>query len=378
MVLRSVKTGTLAAALLLAAGVVLGQAGAGGADSGTSASIRLELPVDAPGGVSMIPGNARVVLELPGGVQYPLDFRAASNGLVRESNVEPIDGGRVRLELDLAAGLLDRVDYEPGAVVLHFRSRFQIDPDQPTSRDQYRIGNKDKLRVIVHGRPELDSHLTVSGIGVISAPLVGEVRVTGNTPSEVANQIAELLGEYLVDPQVDVAVEEYNSQWVMVDGEVRSPGRVPLRGGTQLKEVLSEAGGFTDDGGERITISRRPPGDGQPAVTIEIDRADFETGKTNPQLDPGDIVTVTRAAYCYVHGEVSNPTRVRIERGMTLLKALTMSGGLTEWANRKEVKILDGEGTKPRVYNLRAIQSGKTPDPALYGDEIIVVERRFL
>ena len=37
----------------------------------------------------------------------------------------------------------------------------------------------------------------------------------------VAERLAELLGRsYLVDPQVDVVVEEYNSQWVMVTGEV--------------------------------------------------------------------------------------------------------------------------------------------------------------
>jgi polysaccharide export outer membrane protein len=369
----------IATALLLAVGAVVGQTADGEGPSGTSATIRLELPPDGPGNVSLIPGTARVVLELPAGVQYPLDFTVASKGLVRDSKVAPIDDGRVRLELELAAGILDRVEYEPGAVVLHFRSRFHLNPDQPAALGQYLIGAKDKLQVIVHGRPELTSRLTVSGDGVINAPLVGEIHAAGSTPRQVAIQLAELLGhQYLVDPQVDVEVEEFNSQWVMVDGEVREPGRVPLRGGTQLKEVLSEAGGFTRDSGERITISRRPAGSTQPAVTIEVDRADFETGKTNPALDHGDIVTVTRAAYCYVHGEVSNPTRVRIERGMTLLKALTMVGGLTEWANRKEIKILDGEGSKPRVYNLRAIQSGKLPDPALYGDEIIVVARRFL
>ena len=36
---------------------------------------------------------------------------------------------------------------------------------------------------------------------------------------------------------------------------------------------------------------------------------------------------------------VRAPGRVRIERGMSLLRALSLSGGLTEWADRKEVKV---------------------------------------
>ena len=60
---------------------------------------------------------------------------------------------------------------------------------------------------------------------------------------ELSARLADLLGRaYLVNPQVDLSVREYRSQWVMVSGEVSLAGRVYLRGGTRLKEVLSEAG----------------------------------------------------------------------------------------------------------------------------------------
>jgi len=68
---------------------------------------------------------------------------------------------------------------------------------------------------------------------------------------------------------------------------------------------------------------------------------------------------------------------VPIERGLTLLRALTQVGGLTDWANRKRVRILSPEGGTPRIYNLKQIQSGKVEDPLLTGGEIIIVDRRF-
>ena len=50
---------------------------------------------------------------------------------------------------------------------------------------------------------------------------------------------------------------------------------------------------------------------------------------------------------------------------------------MTDWANKKQIQILDGQGGKPRVFNLRDIQSGKKDDPLLVGGEIIVIKRRF-
>ena len=54
----------------------------------------------------------------------------------------------------------------------------------------------------------------------------------------------------------------------------------------------------------------------------------FEAGLKNPVLEHGDIIDVPRAAYCYIHGEVRSPGRIPIERETTLLKAITLVGGL--------------------------------------------------
>ncbi len=350
---------------------------AGPAD--TTAEIRIQLPPGSKDEVAVEPHDRRVVLELPRGSMFPLDFEASSGGLIREGEVEPLGQTRVRVELTLAAGYLERVTFEPDALVLRFQSSFGAHRGPTDPEEDYRLGADDKIVVTVHNHPELTTTLTISREGTITAPLIGELQAEGKSPTELSEHIAERLGRsYLVDPKVDVAVEDYRSQWVMVTGEVPLAGRVPLRGGTRLKEVLSEAGGFRDQSGKEIVISRKVNG-ADDYVTITVDREDFEAGVSDPMLQHGDIVEVAKAEYCYIHGEVRSPGRVPIERQTTLLKAITMVGGLTEWADRKTVKILypEGDARGEMVVNLKRVQAGREADPVLEGGEVIVIKRRF-
>lgn len=343
----------------------------------TAAEILITLPDGPEPRVSVSPGSNRVVLELPRGSVFPLDFGAASGGMVRDGVVTSLDAQRVRLELELAQGLLDRVDYRPDSLTLRFTSRF--DAMRPRVSGDYILGPDDKILLTVDNQPELTSHLTVTRDGTIAAPLIGDVDAAGLGPRQLALRVAELLGRnYLVDPKVEVVVEDFRSQWVMVSGEVRLPGRLALKGGTRLKEVLSEAGGLTSGAGEKITISRQVVGSEEYEI-LTIDRAAFERGESNPVLLGGDIIDVGEAEYCYLQGEVRSPGRISIERGMTLLRAVSLSGGVTEWADRKSVKVLYPADRQPRerVFNLRKIQNGKDEDPPLAGGEIIVVGRRY-
>ncbi|NIM62817.1 MAG: hypothetical protein GTO30_14585, partial [Acidobacteria bacterium] len=208
----------------------------------TTAELFIGLPAGGDPRVSVEPGDRLVVLELPRGSEFPLDFAAASGGLLRRGEITPLDGDRVRLELELARGVLERIEYGPTGVVLMLESRTRVLEPLDDSAESYRLGPDDRIVITVHNQPQLTSTLTVTREGTVTAPMVGEIEVAGLSPREVAVKLAELLGrDYLVDPQVDVEVEEYRSQWVMVTGEVRVTGRMSLRGGTRLKEVLSEA-----------------------------------------------------------------------------------------------------------------------------------------
>jgi len=349
-------------------------------DDRATATIQIRLPDGIEPTISVEPGERIIALILPRGSQFPLDFAATSNGLLRGGEVTPQGDGRVKLDLKLGQGTLERIDYTSDGVALQLGRRTLILDESPDAATNYVLGPEDIIGLTVHNQSQLNTELTVTREGTIFPPLVGETRVAGMTPRQVALLLTEKLGhEFLVDPQVDVDVIEFRSQWVMVTGQAQRLGRITLRGGTRLKEVLSEAGGFNQFAGETITISRRVPGSDEYEI-LSIDRTAFESGEQDPMLYHGDIVDVTHSEYAYIQGEVRTPSRIAIERGLTLMRAISMVGGLTEWANRKEVRVLfpleNGE-TLVEVHNLRKIQLGKAVDPSLHGGETIIVDRRY-
>jgi polysaccharide export outer membrane protein len=380
-IVMSYKIGHLlvVSAILLAGPATLAQFSEELGEEGASAEIFIELPEGSDSDITVVPEDNDVIVELPRGSVFPLEFASSSSGLLRGGQVVPLGGDRVQLRLDMALGLLDRIVYRPGGLALIFKSKFDVKSAAQSADEQYLLGPDDKLIITVHNHPELTSELTISREGIITVPLLGDVRAEGYSPRQFGIRLSELLGRsYLVDPQVDVEVAEYRSQWVMVTGEVRIPSRISLRGGTRLKEVLAEAGGFGVNSGELITISRRVEGSGD-YTTIKVNRSEFEIGGSDPVLRHGDIIDVGRSAWCYCQGEVRSPGRTRIERGMTLLKAISLCGGLTEWADRKQVRMLTGEGSERHelIFNLKRIVEGKNEDPVLTGGEVIVVDRRF-
>jgi polysaccharide export outer membrane protein len=346
--------------------------------SQAAAEIRIDLPADAEPYVTVSRVGDRIRIEMPEGAAWPEDLVAASGGFLGTGRSESVGNGRVSLELSLFQGVLDRVEYRPSGVSLHFSSRFSLAEGGAEGSDYYRLGPDDQVQVTVFEFAELSTTVAVGKTGTITVPLLGDVRAAGLTTRELAGRLADRLEDYVVNPQVDVVVAEYRSQWVMVTGEVGEPGRIALRGGTDLKEALTEAKGFRESAGEVIKISRRANGIAGPAEVV-VDRQDFERGQNNPMLKHGDIITIDRAAYCFVEGEVEQPGKVQLERGMTLLRAISEAGGLSDWANHKLVRMRrageEGPGT---LHNLKRIRRGQDPDPLLTGGELITVHRRTL
>ncbi len=350
-------------------------------DTGSrTGQIVVGLPEGTDHDVSFAFGDGKVSLLLPAGAVFPLDFEHESNGLLRSGEVVLVDAKHVRLDLKMASGVVDGIDVSTKAVVVKLRRRFTESRETASGRDDdYRLGPDDKIQVAVNGDPKLTQQVVIGPDGRVSFPLVGDVALGGLTVREATENVTELLArDYLVDPKVDIQIIEYKSRWVMVTGEVGKPGRVPLRGGATLKDALADADGLSVGAGDEIVISRDAP-EGKGKIQISVDRREFERAETNPPLTTGDIVSVAARPYVYVHGEVRQAGRVPLERGMTLMKAISIVGGLTEWASESTVQIMsEGSTGKQRLFNLKDIRAMRIPDPPLKGGDVIFVKRRFL
>ncbi|HEX6851528.1 MAG TPA: polysaccharide biosynthesis/export family protein [Candidatus Polarisedimenticolaceae bacterium] len=278
------------------------------------------------------------------------------------------DGARTRLRVERGGMTLS--GFRVGASEVAFE--VAVPPPVAAGSAAYTIGVGDVLSVTVYKNADLSGEFPVTPEGTVAMPLVGPVRAAGMSEAAFSEALARILAEdYLVDPQVSASVKIYQSQFVYVTGAVPRSSRVAVRPGTTLRGVLSEAG---------VALAQ--------GMTVELRRSSGETSILDPAgLDTvtpkdGDVLTVQEPRYVSVYGEVRRPNRILLTPGMTLLQAIAMAEGLTEWANKKEVRILRKAGTGAEadevLVNLNKVEDRETADPQLQADDIVIVKRRFL
>jgi polysaccharide export outer membrane protein len=147
---------------------------------------------------------------------------------------------------------------------------------------EYVIGPEDVLKVEVWREKALSETVTVRMDGMISLPLINDIKASGLTALQLQDSVAEKLKEFIDNPQVSVTVTEANSFRVYVSGQVKTPGVHKLRSQITLLQLIPMAGGFTDwanqkkilvirnEGGkeERFTVNYKKMVDGKVPVLI--------------------------------------------------------------------------------------------------------------
>lgn len=241
---------------------------------------------------------------------------------------------------------------------------------------EYAIGDGDLLKITVYDHQDLATEVRVGNEGKISFPLIGEFLISGLTATEVEKKIAGRLADgYIMNPHVAVFISEYKSKKVTILGAVAKPGVVELRGNSTLLEVISNAGGLTQNAGDMLTVSRKVSEDNERwrdvSLTVDL-RKLFEEGdiKANAQILDGDSVYVPSAALVYVNGEVKNPGAYKITQGLTVLKAITLSGGFTQKASHSKINILRKTGESEATIKANM-------DDTVRPDDVIMVPESF-
>jgi polysaccharide export outer membrane protein len=179
----------------------------------------------------------------------------------------------------------------------------RVDPAVPAI-SEYHIGVDDILQVSVWHNPDLDAKVPVRPDGMISVPLIGDVKAGGRTPSEVSADIATRLATYVRDPQVAVILTELRSHEylsrVRVTGAVRQPVSIPYRQGMTVLDAVLAAGGTTEFASpDRTELYRRDnDGSGSTAYPVRLDRI-LKQGDlaTNYPAQPGDVITVPERVF---------------------------------------------------------------------------------
>ncbi|TFW21147.1 polysaccharide export protein EpsE [Massilia arenosa] len=236
------------------------------------------------------------------------------------------------------------------------------------------LGPGDVIKVSVYGNPDMAIETRITDAGSITFPLIGQVTVGGLSVPAAEKKIASMLesGGYLKKPAVTINVTQVQSQQVSVLGQVNRPGRYPLEGGKRsLMDLLAQAGGIAQDGGDVVNVIRTRNGQ---TTTEQVDVIEMvRTGQLTKDYDlaANDVIYVERAPKFYIYGEVQRPGAFRLERGMTVTQALSAGGGLTLRGTERglQIKRRDGSG------GLRTIDAKQ--NDLLQTDDVVYVKESW-
>lgn len=262
------------------------------------------------------------------------------------------------------------------------------------------IGSGDLLHIDVFDVPELSREVRVGDGGDISYPLVpGKIQASGLTPFELEGKIEQLLIEngLVSHPQVSVFVKEQNSQPVSIVGAVQHTMVYQVIRPTSFLEVLSAAGGITDDAGSVVVITRPAhsdvprtqaisatddPDKDQQIITIRLQDL-LESGNSvfNIPIYGGDVVSVPHAGIVYVLGlGVTQPGGYVLQshgEQVTVLKAVALAHGLTNFAKADSAVIMrtnPATGNKDQIpVHIKAIESHKIDDVPMKSNDVLYI-----
>ena len=243
----------------------------------------------------------------------------------------------------------------------------------------YIIGAEDVLDIQVWGSNDLNQTVFVRPDGKLSLPLVGEIAVAGKTVQQLQDHLLAVYEKTVKGAMVTVIVKEIKSRPVYFVGGFGKPGVMQLTGDLTLLQAISIMGGVVPEAdAEKGFLLRRDK-----KIPIDFNRlAQRGDLSQNPKLEPGDSIVVPLADSVYVNGEVKKPGAVKYEGDLTLLKALTQAGGLTQLAAGSRVDIIRGGPEKKDRIRVDVDQIMRSPegnkDVRLQPNDIITVpQRRF-
>lgn len=157
----------------------------------------------------------------------------------------------------------------------------------------YVIGPDDSLSVRYWKDDDMSADVVVRPDGMISLPLLNDVRASGLTPEQLRARITEAASKFVEGPNVQIIVREINSRLVYITGNVGMSKHYPLAGPVTVLQLIAMAGGLNDYANTKnIRIIRIE--NGQPR-SYQFNYNQVREGKNlhqNIELKPGDTVVV--------------------------------------------------------------------------------------
>lgn len=184
------------------------------------------------------------------------------------------------------------VSYDRGGDGMSPLSVTQVQPGDTT----YQIRPGDEIELLVWEQPSFNTLTSVSRLGTVAIPLLGEVVVAGLTKDELERNLKRDLTEYIRgEINLTVSIRNTDDLLVSVFGMVERPDNYPIVDQTTIFRILSTAGGPTEFANmSKVKLYRQT----LPGNYVTLDLLDYlESGQMDSPtivVRPGDIIYVPR------------------------------------------------------------------------------------
>jgi polysaccharide export outer membrane protein len=233
----------------------------------------------------------------------------------------------------------------------------------------------------------------VTGNGLFGKVIVRRKQKNGNKYKDIAESMLNHgiienrnNAEVLLNPDDILIVEP--SKTFLIQGEVNNRGRFVLEKDMTAGRALLQAGGVSNEGlYGKVKVRRRREGKSgtyEDFAESGLNDGTIESSEVEDMLlQSDDILVVERSKTFLIQGEVVNRGKFKLEKDMTVVKALLQAGGITKDGLYGKVRVRrkenDGKGNYKDAaesnLNDGAIESSEVEDMLLQSDDILVVER---
>lgn len=229
--------------------------------------------------------------------------------------------------------------------------------------------------VLTRTKDGATSRVVIDIDAIISNSAAGSV--TGTKTSEaVAGEVAPSSARVVTLEDGDVLYVPPVFFKVSVLGEVQRPGVYELKKGSRLLDALAEAGGVGKEGDPTsVSLMRKASGD---VVTADVEKLLASAGSAraqerNPELAPGDVITVPKAIKVQVLGQVQVPGTYFMPKGASVMDAIGRAGGLKPDAGASAITFTR-QGQPAKQLDWEAMLSGdQTQNERLSDGDVIFV-----
>lgn len=269
----------------------------------------------------------------------------------------------------------------------------ELGPAEPAIVPPYQIRQGDVLDVSIIGEADSSRQIVVGPDGRINYLTVKDLPAAGKTFAQLRNDLEVALGQYYIEPQVEMTGKAYAGNTVTVLGMVNSPGRYEVQQTTRLMDVIAMAGGvrtFAYGTGLLDVVSvadldRSVLVRGSSVIPVDfkglLDGGPEALLANNVRLKPGDTVYIpsglSQDNKVFVLGMVRIPKVVRFSGRISFLEAVAEAGGIPVGAWERRAYVVRGRLSAPTVLpvNLRHILTGRTRDLPLMAGDIVLVPK---